>query len=604
MDLSNIEPFLEDKTIFITGATGFLAKILVEKILRVQPNVKKLFLLVRASDTKSARKRFNDEVMQTELFSVLREKIGANNLNSLVEEKVFPVAGDISFEDFGIENSEMKNEMFKEIDIIINAAATTRFDERYDIAMNINALGALNVLKFAKRCENVKIIVHVSTAYVCGEGKGVITEKSFILGETLNKNSKLDIDVERKVIEDKLKELEAQSLTTKEVTMAMRDLGIQRAILHGWPNTYSFTKAMGEMLLGHLKENLQLVIIRPTIITSTYKEPFPGWIEGIPGDMVVNSILAAIRAHIGNQYSSSQEFIYHISSSGRNPLKSSDIRLFMFHYFTKNPWINKDGNIIKVRMPTLFSSMDSFRKYISTYYWPWLKILELANLLSWRLFDKTYKDLERKIDMAIRLSELYKPYLLFHGSTVKTEIACPARAIKEGAKGEEKLIKKTMEETILVGDDLMMGPPSPVIPPEIVSHVLECVDLCDGILRNLFLCLQINDMEPFCQDAIALYRQCAERRELRQRLQDSEQKLGMSMPLDQAKERATQLESETTSLERLFLQWSCALIETITRRLILASGFEGIGRRRLEALKGGMENRKKDEQAENIPTKK
>ncbi|KAJ8551985.1 hypothetical protein K7X08_028428 [Anisodus acutangulus] len=446
MEFSNLEPFLEGKTIFITGATGFLAKILVEKILRVQPNVKKLFLLVRASDTKSARKRFNDEVMQTELFSVLREKIGANNLSTLVEERVFPVAGDISFEDFGIENSEMKDDMFKQIDIIINSAATTRFDERYDISMNINVLGALNVLQFAKRCENVKIIVHVSTAYVCGEGEGVIPEKSFILGETLNKNSQLDIDVERKVIEDKLKELEAQSLTTTEVTMSMRDLGIQRANLHGWPNTYSFTKAMGEMLLGHYKENLQLVIIRPTIITSTYKEPFPGWIEGvktvdsfilaygkglmnfsfgdpnsnidaIPGDMVVNSILAAIIAHIGrNQHSSFQELIYHISSSGRNPLKSSDIRLFMFHYFTKNPWINKDGNIIKVGMPTLFSSMDSFRKYISTYYWPFLKILELANLLSWRRFDKTYKDLKRKIDMAIRLSELYKPYLLFYGS--------------------------------------------------------------------------------------------------------------------------------------------------------------------------------------------
>lgn len=46
----------------------------------------------------------------------------------------------------------------------------------------------------------------------------------------------------------------------------------------------------------------------------------------------------------------------------------------------------------------------------------------------------------------------------------------------------------TMEETILVGDDLMMGPPSPLVPPEIASHVLEGVDLCDGILRNLFLC--------------------------------------------------------------------------------------------------------------------
>ncbi|KAK6926628.1 hypothetical protein RJ641_008347 [Dillenia turbinata] len=147
----------------------------------------------------------------------------------------------------------------------------------------------------------------------------------------------------------------------------------------------------------------------------------------------------------------------------------------------------------------------------------------------------------------------------------------------------------TMEETILVGDDLMTGPPSPLIPPEIASHVLEGVDLCDG--------LQINDIEPFCQDEIVLYRQCAEKRdkELRQRLQDSERKLGMSMPLEEAKIRAAQLESEVTSLER---------------RLILASGMEGVEgfrqrwslhgrltdtRRRLESLEEGMEKKKHDE---------
>jgi hypothetical protein len=48
--------------------------------------------------------------------------------------------------------------------------------------------------------------------------------------------------------------------------------------------------------------------------------------------------------------------------------------------------------------------------------------------------------------------------------------------------------QETMEETILVGDDLMRGPPSPVIPKEIASHVLVGIELCDGILRNLFLC--------------------------------------------------------------------------------------------------------------------
>ncbi|WCJ41777.1 hypothetical protein M5689_022621 [Euphorbia peplus] len=161
----------------------------------------------------------------------------------------------------------------------------------------------------------------------------------------------------------------------------------------------------------------------------------------------------------------------------------------------------------------------------------------------------------------------------------------------------------TMEETILVGDDLMMGMPSPLVPPEIASHVLEGVNLCDGILRNLFLCLQINDIEPFCQDELALYKQCAERRdkEIRQRLQESERKLGLSMPLEGAMERVSQLESEVTSLDR---------------RLILASGLQGIegfrqrwslhGRltdtkKRLESLKLGIENRKKDVNLETPP---
>ncbi|KAL8110355.1 uncharacterized protein LOC141672113 [Apium graveolens] len=154
----------------------------------------------------------------------------------------------------------------------------------------------------------------------------------------------------------------------------------------------------------------------------------------------------------------------------------------------------------------------------------------------------------------------------------------------------------TMEETILVGDDLMTGPASPVIPPEIASHVLEGVDICDGKLRNLFLCLHINDIEPFCQDEIALYKQCSQKRdvELRQRLQDSEHKLGLSMPIDQAKERASQLESEATLLDRRLILLS-ADKSFIAHRLrwSLQSRSTDI-KRRLEGLKQGIEKRKEE----------
>ena len=56
---------------------------------------------------------------------------------------------------------------------------------------------------------------------------------------------------------------------------------VEHVILHGWPNTYVFTKAMGEILLMKMKDTLPLFVIRPTTVVSTHSEPFPGWIEGV-----------------------------------------------------------------------------------------------------------------------------------------------------------------------------------------------------------------------------------------------------------------------------------------------------------------------------------
>lgn len=50
MDAANnnspVVEFYNDKTVFITGATGFMGKVLVEKLLR-STNVKKLLVLIR-----------------------------------------------------------------------------------------------------------------------------------------------------------------------------------------------------------------------------------------------------------------------------------------------------------------------------------------------------------------------------------------------------------------------------------------------------------------------------------------------------------------------------------------------------------------------------
>ncbi|PHU06703.1 putative fatty acyl-CoA reductase 4 [Capsicum chinense] len=60
----------------------------------------------------------------------------------------------------------------------------------------------------------------------------------------------------------------------------MKDIGSERAKLFGWQDTYSFTKAIGEMVIDNMREDIPIVIVRPSMITTSHQEPFPGRIQG------------------------------------------------------------------------------------------------------------------------------------------------------------------------------------------------------------------------------------------------------------------------------------------------------------------------------------
>ncbi|GFQ03242.1 alcohol-forming fatty acyl-coa reductase [Phtheirospermum japonicum] len=384
--------------------------------------------------------RFNNEVMGKELFRVLKEKHG-ENLNLFVSEKVRVVAGDITHENLGVKDTGLLEEMWKEVDVVINLAANTNFDDRYDVLLGINTMGAKHVLNFSKRCDNLEVLVHVSTAYVSGEKEGLILESPIKMGETLNGSSGLDIESEKRLVDDTLKHLKADNCSDDIIKSNMKDLGIQRARKFGWPNTYVFTKAMGEMLLGHMKENIPLVIIRPTIVTSTYKEPFPGWAEGvrtidslavgygkgkmtcflgnpktvidaIPADMVVNAMIVAMVAH-ANQ--TDHESIYHVGSSVSNPLEFASIQDYGQRHFAKHPWIDKQGRPVIVGNIKVLNSMDSFHRYLATHCLLPLKVLQIVNTVCCQYFRGLYHEQCRKIKFVLRLVELYVPYLFFKG---------------------------------------------------------------------------------------------------------------------------------------------------------------------------------------------
>ena len=59
-DDSEIVEFFKNKSIFITGATGFLGKVLIEKLLRSCPEVDKIFILIRHKKGSTPSQRLNE----------------------------------------------------------------------------------------------------------------------------------------------------------------------------------------------------------------------------------------------------------------------------------------------------------------------------------------------------------------------------------------------------------------------------------------------------------------------------------------------------------------------------------------------------------------
>ncbi|KAL5231799.1 hypothetical protein ABZP36_030575 [Zizania latifolia] len=431
--------------------------VLVEKILRVQPDVKKLYLLVRANDIKSATCRVENEVIGKELFQVLKNKRGAG-FDSFVEEKICPLAGDIIYENLGLDPAKL-TEISEAVDIIVNGAATTNFYERYDVAFEANVLGAKNICDFAKKCPKLKMLLHVSTAYVAGEKEGLILEKPFSMGETLREGTHLDIGSELNLIKDTRREMKANCSSEKAEKRAMKELGLKRARNFGWPNTYVFTKAMGEMLLGHLRGDLPVVVVRPSIITSILKEPLPGWMEGIrtidsviigyakqalsfflvdldlimdviPGDMVVNAMMVAMAAHSEER----AQTIYHVTSSLRNPAPYAVLSDTGHRYFFANPpRTGKNGEPARLRKMRFFSTVARFRGHMAIKYRLPLEMLRLVNIALCGVFSRRYDELSRKYKFVMHLVELYAPYSLFKGcfDDINTE------RLRIAMKGEE-----------------------------------------------------------------------------------------------------------------------------------------------------------------------
>ncbi|KAL0317003.1 UNVERIFIED_CONTAM: Fatty acyl-CoA reductase 2 [Sesamum angustifolium] len=276
---------------------------------------------------------------------MLKRKHGAS-YEAFLRERLIPVVGNICEPELGMD-VDTANTIMNEVDVIIQSAANTAFDDRYDSLLEANVNGPQLLMRFAKRCNNLILFVHISTAFVNGEREGVIPEKPISMGENRRKNitssmPQLDIAKEMNIAFKSITSASTDQLDTK---IHSKKLGQERARLYGWFDAYQLTKAMGEMIINECKGDTP-------VLESSYKEPFPGWIQGyrvtdpviisygkghlpavlgdlevkldvIPVDMVVNTIIAATAKH-GIRRRPGLD-VYHSASAIVNPLRYYDV---------------------------------------------------------------------------------------------------------------------------------------------------------------------------------------------------------------------------------------------------------------------------------------
>lgn len=104
----SIRQFLDGRTLFITGATGFLGKVLLEKILYEQPDVAHIYLLLQPRGSQSPQERLTEQVLPSEAFTRLQERYG-EGYTEFMRSKLTAVEGRLGLPQLGIDDGTLEH---------------------------------------------------------------------------------------------------------------------------------------------------------------------------------------------------------------------------------------------------------------------------------------------------------------------------------------------------------------------------------------------------------------------------------------------------------------------------------------------------------------
>lgn len=426
----SVSEALAGKRILLTGATGFVGKVALSMLLTRFPEIETIYVMARPGVSTSAEERFFGKVVVAPPFDPLRAKLGAG-FDDFVRKKCEPVAGDVSREWCGF-SDELLERLQGKVDLIINSAGLVDFAPTLEAGLNANAAGAVNVARTASRL-GAKL-VHVSTCFVAGDRPGYVMEEEELVGYFPKREDRPDEEFDpfaeiedcrasiariKEQANDKalLSEFRAKAAARLReegrddrdaralrvgamrerklwVSEALIRAGMDRSRYWGWPNTYCYTKSLGDQVIDAISKEtgLEFSIVRPAIVESALEFPFPGWNEGftttapltflamkghrnfaakkglildvVPVDLIAAGVIAASGALLAGK----ARKVYHLGTSDRNPLavnRALELTgLYRRRYYRKKAEEgDKLVNELLARMEPQTVPLETFQKF-------------------------------------------------------------------------------------------------------------------------------------------------------------------------------------------------------------------------------------------------
>ncbi|XP_073847273.1 putative fatty acyl-CoA reductase CG5065 isoform X1 [Musca autumnalis] len=254
-ELTPVQQYYKGKTVFITGASGFMGKVLLEKLLYSCYELKEIIMICRAKRGKTPEQRLED-MWKLPIFQRIKDE------RPEVLKKVTMYTGDITLELLGLSEENLKH-VTENTNIVFHMAATLKLEGNLTDAVNMNLAGTRRAIEVARKMKHLEAFVHLSTAF-CNCDQEVMYEKVY--------------DFPHKP-EELMRMAEWMDVPTMDA--------VTPKLLPPHPNTYTYTKRLAEIYVRDQYETMPVIIARPSIVSPAYKDPLPGWVDSLNGPVGV-----------------------------------------------------------------------------------------------------------------------------------------------------------------------------------------------------------------------------------------------------------------------------------------------------------------------------